>query len=326
MKVGFCAVNYSEKPLEEVVEMAATYGYDCVEIPAYTGNGQVDVEEVLKNGGAGKLKKIVEDRGLFISSISNHADSLLVMGPYGRDTDSICPGTTEEKVAFGTKSMILSAQLANALEVPAVVAFSGIENFGHINDWPYPDGWKHEEEQFIEKYVPILDKYKEYGVKIAFEPHPNNIIYDTQSALRILEITDHHPALGINLDPANILFAGINLQTFIDALRDRIVLVHAKDCEIVEHNMMKGGYNMYMADGWGRIDRSFRFRIPGWGSVDWKKLISELYLVGYDYAFNYEHEDVLMSRMDGVKKTISFLKPLMIEAPYEGRSDKLFTK
>jgi hypothetical protein len=30
--------------------------------------------------------------------------------------------------------------------------------------------------------------------------------------------------------------------------------------------------------------------------------------------------------MDGVKKTIEFLKPLMIEAPYEGRSDKLFTK
>ncbi len=326
MKVGFCAVNYSEKPLEEVVELATSFGYECVEIPAYIGNGQVDAAEVLKGDNAKKLTKMVRDRGMFVSAISNHADSLLVMGPYGQDTDSICPGTKEEKVAYGTKSMIQSAQLANALEVPAVVAFSGIENFGHINDWPYPDGWKHEEEQFMKKYVPILDKYQEYGVKIAFEPHPNNIIYDTQSALRILEITDYHPALGINLDPANILFAGINLQTFIDELKDRIVLVHAKDCEIVEHNMLKGGYNMYMADGWGRLDRSFRFRIPGWGSVDWKKLISELYLVGYDYSFNYEHEDVLMSRMDGVKKTIAFLKPLMIDAPYEGRSDKLFTK
>ena len=326
MKVGFCAVNYSEKPLEEVVELAASFGYECVEIPSYIGNGQVDAADVLKGDNAKKLTKMVRDRGMFVSAISNHADSLLVMGPYGQDTDSICPGTKEEKVAFGTKSMIQSAELANALEVPAVVAFSGIENFGHINDWPYPDGWKHEEEQFIKKYVPILDKYREYGVKIAFEPHPNNIIYDTQSALRILEITDYHPALAINLDPANILFAGINLQTFIDELKDRIVLVHAKDCEIVEHNMLKGGYNMYMADGWGRIDRSFRFRIPGWGSVDWKKLISELYLIGYDDTFNYEHEDVLMSRMDGVKKTIAFLKPLMIEAPYEGRSDKLFTK
>lgn len=326
MKIGFCVVNYSELPLEEVVKMAADYGYDCVEIPSYTDNGQVDPDEVLKGDNAAKLKKMVADHGMFVSAISNHADSLLVMGPYGPGTDSICPGTKEEKIAFGTKSLIRSAQMANALEVPCVIAFSGIENFGHINDWPEPNGWKYEEEQFVEKYTPILDKYAEYGVKLAFEPHPNNIIYDTQSALRCLEIVDHHPAFAINLDPANILFAGINVQTFIDELRGRIAVVHAKDCEIVEHNMMKGGYNMYMQDGWGRLDRSFRFRIPGWGSVDWKKLISELYITGYDYVFNYEHEDVLMSRKDGIKKTIDFLRPLMIEAPYEGRSDKLFTK
>jgi sugar phosphate isomerase/epimerase len=326
MYVGFCAVNYSEKPIGEVVEMAAKYGYECLEIPAYIGNGQVDAEALLKSGEAKKLKKQVEDAGLFVSAISNHADSLLIMGPYGQDTDSICPGSKEDKIKYGTESMIQSAQLANELEVPCVVAFSGMENFGHINDWPYPDGWAKEEEQFVKKWGYVLDKFQEYGVKVAFEPHPNNILYDTQSVLRCLEITDYHPAFGINLDPANILFAGINLGTFIDEVKDRIVIVHAKDCEIVEHNMMKGGYNMYMADGWGRIDRSFRFRIPGWGSVDWKKVISELYLIGYDYAFNYEHEDVLMSRLDGVEKTIDFLKPLMIKAPYEGRSDKLFTK
>ena len=325
MHVGFCAVNYSEKPIGNVVELAARHGYESLEIPAYTDNGQVDAAELLKGGNAKALKKQVEDAGLFISAISNHADSLLIMGPYGQDTDSICAGSASEKVKFGTESMILSAQLANELEVPCVIAFSGMENFGHINDWPYPDGWAKEEEQFIKKWGCVLDKYKEYGVKVAFEPHPNNIMYDTQSVLRCLEIMEYHPAFCINLDPANILFAGINLGTFIDEVKDRIVIVHAKDCEIVEHNMLKGGYNMYMADGWNRLDRSFRFRIPGWGSVDWKKLISELYLVGYDYAFNYEHEDVLMSRMDGVKKTIEFLKPLMIEAPYEGRTDRLFT-
>jgi sugar phosphate isomerase/epimerase len=326
MHVGFCAVNYSESPIPEVAELAVRHGYSSLEIPSYTDNGQVDPDELLKGANAKEFGRRIKDAGLFVSAISNHADSLLIMGPYGADTDSIRPGTPEEKAAFGAASMIRSAELAHELEVPCVVAFSGMENFGHINDWPYPDGWKHEEEMFLAKWIPVLDKYEEYGVKVAFEPHPNNILYDTQSVLRVLEIADYHPAFGINLDPANILFAGINLGTFVDAVKDRIVVVHAKDCEIVSHNLMKGGYNMYMADGWGRIDRSFRFRVPGWGSVDWKSLISELYLVGYDYAFNYEHEDVLMSRMDGVKKTIEFLQPLMIEAPYEGRNDKLFTK
>jgi sugar phosphate isomerase/epimerase len=36
MKVGFCAVNYSEKPIEEVVELAASKGYEAIELPAYT--------------------------------------------------------------------------------------------------------------------------------------------------------------------------------------------------------------------------------------------------------------------------------------------------
>ncbi|SHK30162.1 sugar phosphate isomerase/epimerase family protein [Hespellia stercorisuis] len=326
MKVGFCVVNYSEKPLEEVVDIAASNGYEAVELPSYTDNGQVDMDEMLKGDNAKKMKKMIEDRGLFISSLSNHADSPLIMGPYSAGMDSICPGTKEEKIKFGTESMIRSAQLANLLEVPAVVAFSGMENYGHINDWPEPNGWKCEEEQFAEKWGYVLDKYKEYGVKVAFEPHPNNIVYDTQSTLRLLDVVDHHESFAINLDPANILFSGVDVNKFAYELRGRIAVVHAKDCEIVKHNLAKGGLNMYMQDGWGRLDRSFRFRIPGWGDVDWKRLISELFLTGYDYVFNYEHEDVIMSRADGTKKTIDFLRPLMIDAPYEGRNDKLFTK
>jgi sugar phosphate isomerase/epimerase len=324
MKVGFCVVNYSELPLEDVVKLAAGHGYEAVEIPSYTDNGQVDADEIIKGGNAQKIFKMVESYGMTISAISNHADSLLVMGPHGVDTDSICPGTPKEKIEFGTKSLIRSAQMANALGVDVVVAFSGIENYGHINDWPYPGGWADEEKRFAERYMPILDTYKEYGVKLAFEPHPNNFIYDTHTSLRAIELMDNHPCIGINFDPANILFDGLNLATYINALGSRIFTVHAKDCEIVQHNLLKGGLNMQ--GEWGRLDRSFRFRIPGWGSIDWKNIITELYQVGYDGAYNYEHEDVIMSRADGVKKTIAYLKPLMIEGPYEGRNDKLFQR
>ena len=47
-------------------------------------------------------------------------------------------------------------------------------------------------------------------------------------------------------------------------------------------------------------------------------LISEMYVM------SYEHEDVTMSRNDGITKTIAYLKPLLIEKPYEGRNDVLF--
>jgi deoxyribose-phosphate aldolase len=57
---------------------------------------------------------------------------------------------------------------------------------------------------------------------------------------------------------------------------------------------------------WSRIDRGFRFRIPGWGSVPWKRVLTELRLVNYDYVLSYEHEDVVMSREDGMEKTIEY--------------------
>jgi len=191
VKIGFCVVNYSGKPVEEVCEIAAAHGYDAVELPAYNDNGQLDVPELLKGNNAKKLKKMVEDHGLFISALSNHADSPLIMGPYSAGMDSICPGTKEEKIKFGQESMIRSAQLAAELGVNCVVAFSGMENYGHINDWPEPNGWKYEEEQFAEKWGYVFDKYKEYGVKVAFEPHPNNIVYDIKSTKRLLEVTDY---------------------------------------------------------------------------------------------------------------------------------------
>ncbi len=325
MKVGFCAVNYSEKPVEEVVRLAASKGYEAIELPAYTNNGQVDAEEMLKGNRAKDLARMVKDAGLFISAVSNHADSPLVLGPHGTDLAGVCNGTKEEQIAFGTDSVIRSARLANALEVPAVVAFSGIGNFGRFNDWPNPRGWAEEEAAFVERWVPILDTCKRYGVKIAFEPHPNNIIYDLHTTRRCLDLCDGHPSFAINFDPANLLFTGINLCSYIDEIGPRIVAVHAKDCELVEHNMARGGLWMLQRD-WGNLDRSFRFRVPGWGSINWKGIITELSLVGYDGVLAYEHEDVTMSRGDGADKAIEFLKPLMIHAPYEGRSDKLFQR
>ena len=84
------------------------------------------------------------------------------------------------------------------------------------------------EKLFVERFMPIMDKFKEYGVKFAMEPHPNNIIYDLHSAKRALELLDYHPNFGFNLDPANLMATGGLLpENFIDELGDRIFHVHA---------------------------------------------------------------------------------------------------
>ena len=324
MKVGFCTMNYSDWPLEKVVTLAAEKGYEAVEIPAFTDNGQVDAVDALKGNNAKKIKDMVSSHGLFISAVSNHADTMAILCE-GKDVAHIAPGTPAEQHKFGAESLIRTAQLANALEVKVVVGFTGIGNMGHFNVFPNAKGWAEEEANFVERFTPIMAKFKEYGVKLAIEPHPNNIIYDLHTARRAVELLGGHPNFGINFDPANLLYTGISVESFIDEMKDRIFSVHAKDCQILPHNMNRGGYWMFQGD-WGNVQRSFRFRIPGWGSIDWKSVISELFIIGYDGVFSYEHEDVVMSRADGVDKAIAFLKPLMIHAPYEGRNDKLFTR
>ena len=323
MKLGFFTANFTEMKLEDVIKMIAPYGYESLEIPAYEGNGQFETKDILQNGNAEKLKKLVADYGMDICALSNHSDSFLIMGPTGKDTDFIYEGTPQEKIAHGTESLIRTAQAANALGVKTVVGYPGVENWGRFFFFPYGQGWAEYEEQFAERFTPILDKFQEYGVRFAIEIHPNSFVYDTLTAERALELVDYHPALGYNLDPANVMYLGVSVELLIDRLKDRIYHVHAKDAQMVKQNMPLGG--ALMQGDMRRLDRSFRFRIPGWGQTNWKDVITELSMVGYNGVLSYEHEDVTMSRMDGVEKTAAFLKPLLIKAPYEGRQDKLFS-
>ena len=164
MKLGFFTANFTEKPLEEVVKMVAGYGYETLEIPAYEGNGQLETKDIIKGNHAAEVKKMVAGYGMEIQALSNHADSFLIMGPPGKETDFIYKGTAKEKIMHGTESLIRTAQAANALEAPIVVGYPGVENWGRFFFFPYGEGWSEYEEQFAERFTPILDKFQEYGV------------------------------------------------------------------------------------------------------------------------------------------------------------------
>lgn len=322
MRIGLFTATFLDMKLEDVFRMAAKHGYQAVEIPAFSANGQLDIEEIVKGDAAKRLVKSAADNGLVISALANHTEGQLVLGPYGKDTDAFCRGSKEEKIKFGSERMVKTAQAANALGVGVVTGFIGCENFGRFFPFPYSKGWADMEQEFVERWGKILDRFGEYGVKFAHEPHPNQLVYDIDTALRAVELMGGRKEFGFNFDPANLIYLGIDVENFIDLLKGRIYHVHAKDGELVSHNLGRSG--MIPQGDWQRLGRGFRFRIPGWGSVPWKKVITELSMIGYDYVMSYEHEDVTMSRQDGLEKTIAYLKPLMIDKPYEGRNDVLF--
>ena len=69
--------------------------------------------------------------------------------------------------------------------------------------------------------------------------------------------------------------------------------------------------------GRDRPGRGFRFRVPGWGDLDWRELITELQLAGYGGVLSIEHEDPTMSRRDGLAQAVAHLGPLLLQDPPE---------
>ena len=95
------------------------------------------------------------------------------------------------------------------------------------------------------------------------------------------------------------------------------VLAELLDGERVAHQIDRSGLLAHGA--WDRRDRGFRFRVPGWGDLNWKQLISELRLAGYDGVLAVEHEDPVVGRVEGLRKAVDHLSPLLLRQPAEER-------
>ncbi len=316
MELGLYFAACNNMALEQALEMAADLGYSCLELSSHTG-GRFEVGRMLKDREGKKISRLVKSFGLRISAINMSWDSQLVLGPHHADTDLIFKGTAEEKIKYGTHRLLLAAELANNLEIPVVTGFTGCEDYSRWFPWPDANAWESMESAFVERWGAILRRFDELGILFGMECHPKQMVYNTETALRSIELLGDYKSWNFNFDPANLMLAGVNPVVFVAEIGARIVNVHAKDGEIVEHHAGRSGL---LANGpWDRSDRGFRFRIPGWGDVQWKKIITELSIQGYNGVLTVEHEDPTMGPVDGIKKAINFLKPLLIEEPFTGQ-------
>jgi len=314
MKIGIFTALYQEKPLEEIARYVSDLGYQMVELPVWEGNIHLNGEEVLK--GNRTVKTMLKKYNLDISALNCALAGQLVLGPHDESTDDWAPSSDpKEKVKYGMVMMKKAAQVASELEVPVVCGFVGSQVwdkwyiFPPKNEAMYEKGW----EVFANRWGNIMDTFAGYGVKFAFEVHPTEIAYNIETAQRAIQALDGRSDFGFNFDPSHLIWQLIDPVVFVKTFKERIFHVHAKDSEIQEDEVRRSG--VIPTGAWMRPDRGFRFRVPGWGDVKWKKVISALVSVGYDYVLSFEHEDPVMSREDGCEKAFEFLKPLIIKAP-----------
>ena len=147
--------------------------------------------------------------------------------------------------------------------------------------------------------------------KIAFEMHPGFCVYNPETLLRLRAAVGD--IIGANFDPSHLIWQGIDPVAAIRELQGAIYHFHAKDTKIDKYNTAKFGVldTKHYSD---EIHRSWIFRSVGYGNDElyWKDIVSNLRLVGYDYALSIEHEDSLMSQNEGLTKAVNTLKNVLI--------------
>ena len=281
MKIGVFTVLYHDLPLEAALGKIAALGVEAVELSTgnYAPSTHCDVLALLADRGAARrFKDEIAARGLVISGLSQHGNPL----------------HPQEEVAARThETWRATVQLAELLEVPFVLAFSGCpgdRDSGRYPNWvtcAWPDDYPELLEwQWSERVLPYWAREtayaREHGVRIAIEMHPGFVVYNTETLLRLRDAVG--PELGANFDPSHLFWQGADVVEVIAELGRAGALfhVHAKDTYLNAANVRRNGVLETKRGAAGPPElvaaRSWIFRTIGYGQgkQKWREILSAL--------------------------------------------------
>jgi sugar phosphate isomerase/epimerase len=163
----------------------------------------------------------------------------------------------------------------------------------------------------------IMDHARDAGVKIALEncpmifskdewPSGHNLAYSPSIWRSIFE--EFGDAIGLCFDPSHLVWLMIDIEQAIVEFGERFYFFQAKDVMIDRRGLYEHG-TLAVGIGW-QIPR-----LPGLGDVDWGRVFSALYRVGYDGPISIEHEDRDFEATDALIKR-GFLLARDVLAPY----------
>jgi sugar phosphate isomerase/epimerase len=101
--------------------------------------------------------------------------------------------------------------------------------------------------------------------------------------------------LYLNDDPSHLVWLGIDPVAALAGHLDRVLHVQAKDVEIDEAARNRYGVLGRAVDRSPWVSGWWRYRVPGRGVVDWRRVVDTLQQGGYDGVVSVEHEDPVWS-------------------------------
>ncbi len=304
MKLGFVSAILPDLSLEEVVKFASEEDFACVELMCwpkgkaerrYAGVTHLDVVD-FKKDDAKKVEDLMGKAGVEISGLGYYPNPL-------------APDESESAVYVEQIRKVIAA--AGLLGVGVMNTFIGRDWTKSVDDnWP----------RFLAVWKPIIKFAEDQGVRVGIENCPMLFTQDEWPGGKNLgtspaiwrRMFDAIPSqnFGLNFDPSHFIWQQMDYIKPLWEFGKRIFHVHAKDARLDVNRL----------DEVGILATPLQFhtpKLPGFGDVNWGRLLSVLSDVGYDGPVCIEVEDrayegSLARRKTSLRQSRDYLKQFIV--------------
>jgi sugar phosphate isomerase/epimerase len=309
MKLGLYSDSLAHVTLAECLDFCALKGLTHIELGTgnWSASPHLDLDTLITSTGRREiLLEMLAARKLKLSAL-NCSGNPLQPGQKGQQHRDVTRKTIE---------------LAAELGLDRIVTMSGCPagpGDSHPNwittSWP-PETTSILEWQWTEVLLPYWRETvafaRDHGVRLCFEMHGAQCVYNVESFMRLRDATDE--TVGLNFDPSHLIWMGADPVAVAHQLAGSIYHVHAKDTRVetaAQINSRLDAKRVTPVAG-----RSWNFVAVGLGQERsfWSELVGELQAGGYDDVMSIENEDYSLSAEAAVSQAIDCLEPLTTKA------------
>jgi sugar phosphate isomerase/epimerase len=308
--IGVFDPVYDTLSIDQMLDKVSALGLEAFEIGTggYPGSKHCPVDDLVADPAKAKAwAKKFEDRGLRVATLSCHGN------PISPDA---------KQAARDAEAFRKTVRLAEMIGVRVIVGFSGCPG-GSPTDttpawityrWP-PEHAAALDWQWKEKVIPYWKEAakfaREHGVhRIALEMHPNFVVYNPRTLLRLREAVGEE--IGANCDLSHLFWQGCDPVEVIHFLGKQNAIFHAhmKDTVFYPENVEKYGVLNFAFETSDLGMASETFRAVGYGHSAslWKSVVQAYMDVGFEGILSIENEDPILSGEVGVERAAYVLK------------------
>jgi len=308
--IGVFDPVFEQMELDQMLDLISSWGIEAVEMGTggFPGNRRCPLDELLQDPAKAKAwKKKFESKNIQVATLSCHGN----------------PVHPDAKIAArDALTFRKTVQLAERLEVPVIVGFSGCPGgapgdtmpnwatyrwppeFDQILNWQ----WK---EKVIPYWTDAAKFAREHGIhKLAFEMHPGFVVYNPMTLMKLREAVGEE--IGANCDLSHLFWQGCDAVEVIHFLGKNNMLFHAhmKDTVFFKDNVAKYGVLNFAFETNELPQASETFRAVGYGhsAGTWKEIVKAYMDVNYQGILSIENEDPILPGQVGVQRALYVLK------------------